>query len=262
MDINHICNQVKQIAQSVGKYLIEEQQKLQTNDIELKSTRNYVTYIDKEAERQLVEKLQKLLPSAGFLTEEETVACEQKEWMWIIDPLDGTTNFVHGDTPFSVSIALMRNNEAVLGVVFDPVAKELYYSTENGKAYLNDKPIQVSSHPALENAFIGYGIPYSLDDNGERIVQNAVQQFRRCSFRMKGSAAIELCYVACGRYDAYFHSGLSPWDVAAATFILQCAGGQCTDFSATENFVFGRELVATNGLFHSELMDKIILPRE
>lgn len=259
MNIENICTQVKQVAQLVGQYLLEEQQKLKMDDVELKGFRNYVTYVDKEAEKKLVKALQEIVPDAGFLTEEETVVSEEKELMWIIDPLDGTTNFIHGGTPYSVSIALMRNNKAILGVVSDPVANQMFSATGADKVFLNDKPIKVSNHATLENAYIGFGIPYHLDSKGENIILNATTHFRRGSFRMKGSAAIELCYVACGMYDAYFHSGLSPWDVAAGAFILQCAGGVCTDFSNSDNYIFGREIVAANKNLHREIMDNIII---
>lgn len=260
MNTETICTEVKRIARLTGAYLKKEQTELGKKDIELKGTRNYVTYIDKEAEKQIVKQLKVLIPDAAFLTEEETIAYTENTYTWIIDPLDGTTNFVHGDTPYSVSIALMKGKEIILGVVYNPVTDEMYCA-EKGKAYLNKTPLQVSRQHSLENGYIGFGIPYSLDKNGERILQNALSQFRKCSFRIKGSAALEICYVAAGISDAYFHSGLSPWDVAAGTFILQCAGGKCSDFANGGNYIFGKELVASNGLIHQDIMDNIILPR-
>lgn len=258
MDLEKLCSQVKQIARTTGVYLKNEQALLGRNDIELKGARNYVTYIDKEAEQILVAALQELLPEAGFLTEEDTVAFEQRIFTWIIDPLDGTTNYVHGDTPFSVSIALMKDGEVILGVVFDPVADQMFSATEKGKAFLNDISLQVSKQAKLENGYIGFGIPYSLDEKGEQILKHAMKQFRKCSFRIKGSAALEICYVAAGISDTYFHSGLSPWDVAAGAFILQCAGGRCSDFTDGDNYIFGKEMVASNGAIHQEIMDHII----
>lgn len=253
-----ICDEVCRVAVEVGGYLRDEQQKLKHSAIEMKGARNYVTYIDKEAETRIVKELGNLIPDAGFLTEEGTVDYEQKEYMWIIDPLDGTTNYVHGDTPFCVSIALMKNGEAVLGVIYDPIANELFRASEGGCAYLNDSPIRVSEKAELANGYIGFGIPYSLSAEGEKILQNAMMQFRECSFRIKGSAALELCYVACGRYDAYFHSGLSPWDVAAGAFILKCAGGKSTDFSGGNNYLFGKEMVASNGKIDKDIIERII----
>lgn len=258
MDVEKICNEVKLLVRTTGEYLKAGQAALRKKDIELKGTRNYVTYIDKEAEHRLVEGLGKLLPEAGFLTEENTVEFVQKEFTWVIDPLDGTTNYIHGDTPFSVSIALMSGREVIMGVVFDPVADQMFYATEKGKAFLNDISLQVSTQATLVNGYIGFGIPYNLDKKGEQILQQAMKQFRKCSFRIKGSAALEICYVAAGISDTYFHSGLSPWDVAAGAFILECAGGKCTDFTGGDNYIFGKELVASNGAIHQEIMESII----
>ncbi len=258
MDIENICRKVEETAVAVGRFLKEEQSKLKKSDIELKGTRNYVTHIDKAAEKKAVASLKPLIANAGFLTEEGTVENSAKEYTWIIDPLDGTTNYVHGDTPFSVSIALTKNGQTLLGVVYDPVAKHLFSSHQGSKAMLNGQPISVNGKAELKNAYLGFGIPYTLNAKGEQILKNAIAQFHYCSLRIKGSAALEICYVACGRSDAYFHSGLSPWDVAAGAFILQCAGGLCTDFSNGDNYLFGKEMVASNGKIHAEILKKII----
>ncbi len=258
LDLHTLSGGVILLARTTGAYLASEQQSLQKQAIELKGTRNYVTYIDKEAERMLVEGLSLILPEAAFLTEEETVTYQQRDYTWIIDPLDGTTNYVHGDTPYSVSIALMHETKVILGVVFDPVADQLFVATGEGEATLNGKPLAVSRQETLVNAYIGFGIPYSLDVQGEMILANAMKQFRNCSFRIKGSAALEICYVAAGISDAYFHSGLSPWDVAAGAFILACAGGRCSDFSGGNDYLFGREMVASNGSIHDAILQTII----
>lgn len=258
MNLKKIVDEVILLAREVGAYLKEEQSLLKKGDIELKSTRNYVTYIDKEAEKRLVKGLSNILPEASFLTEEETVEYEQRKYTWIIDPLDGTTNYVHGDTPYSVSIALMHDSQVVLGVVYDPSADHLFMATDKDDASLNGAPLQVSHQESLTNAYLGFGIPYSLDSKGEQVLVNAMKQFRNSSFRIKGSAAVEICYVAAGISDAYFHSGLSPWDVAAGSYILQCAGGRCSDFSDGDNYLFGKEMVASNGIIHKELIQTII----
>ncbi len=258
MDLNKTLETVIEVARKAGAYLKEEQSKLTSDSIETKSTRNYVTYIDKEAEEIIVSELIKVFPETGFLTEEGTKSTDDKEWRWIIDPLDGTTNYVHGDTPYTVSIALQHNEITVLGVVYDPIADELYSATADRDATLNNKAIKVSTSPALQDAYIGFGIPYIIDQRATEILQRTTLQYHKCSFRIKGSAAIELCYVACGRLDAYFHSGLSPWDVAAGAFILKQSGGMVTDFDNGENYIFGKEMVASNGLIHQEIMNDII----
>ena len=253
-----LCNKVKEVARCTGEYLRSEQPLLTKKDIELKGARDYVTYIDKESEKMVVAELSQLLPKSGFLTEEKTVKYRNEEFIWIIDPLDGTTNYVHGDSSFSVSIALRRNEETVLGVVYLPIEDQMFSATSEENAFLNTKRLQVSSHSKIKNAYLGFGIPYILDSRGEEILNNAIKQFKNCSFRIKGSAALEICYVAAGVSDGYFHSGLSPWDVAAATYILRCAGGRCTDFSGGNNYLFGRELVATNSTIHQEVLTNII----
>lgn len=258
LDLNKLLVQVTESANLIGSYLKNEQTKLKDSAIEMKGSRDYVSYVDKEAEKQLVSKLKNFIPDAGFLTEEDTIENEEKEYTWIIDPLDGTSNYVHGITPYAVSIALMHKNEIILGVVYDPMADEMFTAIKNEKAQLNNNIITVSDKDEMQNSFIGFGIPYDVTTGAQSILNNTFRHFGNASFRLKGSAAIEICYVACGRYDAYFHSDLSAWDVAAGTFILQQAGGKITDFNNETNYIFGRELVATNSRMHQSIMKKII----
>lgn len=256
--MENLCKKVEILARKTGEYLKNEQSKLNKNDIEFKGARDYVTYIDKEAEKILVKGLNNIFPEAGFITEENTVDFVKTEYTWIIDPLDGTTNYIHGDDTFAVSIALKREQKIVLGVVYNPINDQMFSASLIGNARLNSNMIKVSTHQYLKNAYIGCGIPYILDNKGEEILRNAMNHFRTSSFRIKGSAALEICYVAAGISDAYFHSGLSPWDVAAGAFILECAGGKCTDFSSGNNYLFGKELVASNGVIHDEIIKNII----
>ncbi len=258
LDLNKILTLVCNAATHIGTYLKTEQSKLKETAVEMKGLRDYVSYVDKEAEKQLVNALQKLLPNAGFLTEEGTVEQTHKEYTWIIDPLDGTSNYVHGIAPYNVSIALTHNNQTILGVVYDPLANEMFTAIKGHKAHLNNQPIQVSTRDQLKNSFIGFGIPYDVDNDAATILKNTWQHFGNASFRLNGAAAIELCFVACGRYDAFFHSGLSPWDVAAGAFILQQAGGKITDYSNGSNYIYGKEVVATNSLIHTAIMKNII----
>lgn len=258
IDLNKLLDQVTQSANLIGNYLKSEQSKLKDSAIEMKGSRDYVSYVDMEAEKQLVNKLKDFIPDAGFLTEEDTIEYEEKEYTWIIDPLDGTSNYVHGITPYTVSIALMHKNEIILGVVYDPMADEMFTAIKNEKAKLNNNTITVSDKNEMQNSFIGFGIPYNVTKEAQSILNNTFRHFGNASFRLKGSAAIEICYVASGRYDAYFHSDLSAWDVAAGAFILQQAGGKVTDFKKRHDYIFGKELVATNGHIHEILMENII----
>lgn len=258
IDLNNILDQVCQTANQIGEYLVNEQVNLKSSQVEMKGTRDYVSYVDKEAEKQLVTALKKVLPEAGFITEEETIAHEKREYTWVIDPLDGTSNYVHGYAPYTTSIALMHNDQTILGVVYDPVAKELFTAIKGGKALLNNKEIKVSRKDEITNSFIGFGIPYNVTNEAQNILKNTWKLFGSASFRLSGSAAVEICYVADGRCDAFFHSDLSAWDVAAGAFILQQAGGRVTDFKNGSNYIFGKEIVATNSVLHSCIMKNII----
>lgn len=258
LDLNKILDQVCNTATEIGGYLKNEQSKLKTSSIEMKGTRDYVSYVDEEAEKQLVSALKEFIPDAGFLTEEETVEQVEKEYTWIIDPLDGTSNYVHGLSPYNVSIALVHKKATILGVVYDPIADEMFSAIKDERALLNNEIIDVSTKDEIKNSFIGFGIPYYVNNETENILKNIWRHFGEASFRLNGSAAIELCFVACGRYDAYLHSGLSPWDVAAGAFILQQAGGKITDYKSGANYIYGKELVATNSSIHASIMKSII----
>ena len=258
IDLNKLLDQVCKTANKIGQYLVNEQAGLKKSAVEMKGSRDYVSYVDKEAEKQLVTALKEFIPNAGFLTEEDTVEHVEKDYMWIIDPLDGTSNYVHGYTPYTVSIALMYKDETILGVVYDPVADEMFSAIKNEKARLNNEVIKVSDKDEMHNSFIGFGIPYVVTKDAERVLKNTWKHFGQSSFRIKGSAAAEICYVACGRADAYYHSGLSPWDVAGGAFILQQAGGKLTDFNNGSNYIYGEELVATNSHIHNSIMKHII----
>lgn len=258
LDLNKILQQVCQTANQIGQYLMNEQAGLKRSEVQMKGARNYVSYVDMEAEKQLVSALKKVLPEAGFLVEEDTIEYEKKEYTWVIDPLDGTSNYVHGYAPYTTSIALMHNNHTILGVVYDPVAGELFTAIKGGKAMLNNEEIRVTTKDDMHNSFIGFGIPYNVTNESQNILQNTWRHFGNASFRLAGSAAVEICYVACGRCDGFFHSDLSPWDVAAGAFILQQAGGMVTDFKNGPNYIFGKELVATNSSIHPAIMKCII----
>jgi myo-inositol-1(or 4)-monophosphatase len=245
--LEDICFQVVEISQKVGEYLMEEKGRLQSDDVEIKGKHNYVTYVDKTAEKQLVEALSKIFPQAGFIAEEGTESRLDDTYNWIVDPLDGTTNFIHGLAPFCISIALKKEAQIVLGVIYDPNTKEAFYAWEGSPAYLNQKPISVSPTNKLDNALLATGFPYS----NYEFIDQYVDLFKWCmentrGVRRLGSAAIDLAYVACGRMDGFFEYGLSPWDVAAGSFIVQQAGGQVRDFKNGNDFIFGEYIIAFN----------------
>lgn len=260
MDLEKIKKGVIEICLEVGEFIRREGASFDRNRIEQKQVfNNLVSYVDKEAEKALVKTLRQLLPSAGFITEEGTVEqSQQHEYNWIIDPLDGTTNFLHGLPMYAISIGLTRNGQAVLGVIYDICQKECYHAVENQPAYCNDRVIKVSAIPTLSASLLATGFPYyHLDkrDDYMDIINEFLNETH--GIRRLGSAAIDLAYVACGRLEGFFEYNLHPWDVAAGTIIVQQAGGMVTDFRGGDSFLFGNQLCASNTLVHKEMLEVI-----
>ena len=260
MNLKHICEQVIALNQQVGKYILAENKKLDKHGIESKGANNFVTYVDKEAETQLVTGLREILPGAGFLTEEGVASMHGEDYFWVVDPIDGTTNFIQHLSPYSISIALMKGEQVLLGCVYEISLDEMFYAWHQGGAWLNGKPIHVSEKKELAHAVVSYGIPYELKPEYDYLRQRILYLYGKCTVRLLGSAAAELCYVASGRLDGYLHDNLSPWDVAAGTLIIKEAGGTTTDFSLGANYIFGKELLSTNKHIHQELMDFMVSP--
>jgi myo-inositol-1(or 4)-monophosphatase len=256
-----IIEQVKDVAKEAGAFIRLQRQDFSPDKVETKGTHDYVSYVDKEAERLIVERLRKVLPEAGFLTEEcTTVDDVQHEYVWVIDPLDGTTNFVHGLPPYCVAIALRKGREILLGVVYEVVNDELFWAYQGGGAYLGEQPIRVSNEQHLNDALLCFGFPYNVEA-WSPVMQRIVRDFygHCASIRNLGSAETELCYVACGRFDGYVESYLKPWDVAAGSIILQEAGGMVTDYQGGNQWMDGQQVLATNSVLHEELRQKLTL---
>ena len=259
-ELERICCEACGIIKSVGTFLVEELGKVSASEIETKSLNSLVSYVDKTAEQKLVIALGTLLPKATFLTEEETVVQSEGDYRWIIDPLDGTTNFLHQLPFFSISVALQYQDNLIMGIVYEPNRDECFYAWKDGGAYLNGKAIHVSRTEQLGDSLIATGFPYydySRQESYINIMRELMQKTR--GIRRYGSAALDLSYVACGRFDAYFEYSIEAWDVAAGAFLVQEAGGIVTDFSKGENYLFGKEIIASGeGLFQGmyELVDQ------
>lgn len=254
-DLVALTDDVCALAREVGKFQLEQQNLLKTCDITEKSPNQLVSYVDQESERKLTAGLKLLLPEAGFVTEEKTTANSMGEWFWIIDPLDGTTNYVHHLPIFSISIGLVHHNEVVSGVIFDPSQNDCFYASKGNGAYLNGSRINVSQKAVLKDTLIATGFPYydfSKTEGYLSMFRNLMCSTR--GIRRLGSAAIDLAYLACGRFDGFWEYGLQPWDVAAATCIIREAGGKVCDFDGGENFVFGKTIVATNSVLFDSFM--------
>ncbi len=267
MEKNHIepfsqlkrsCEVVCQIAERVATFIRKEYGQVQLSDIDVKSRNSLVSYVDTQAERQLVDQLQSLLPQAAFLTEEGTVETQPAPYQWIIDPLDGTTNFLHQLPFFAISIALQHNRETVLGVVYEVMRKECFYTWKGGGAWLNGTPIMVNNNAQLQDAMIATGFPYFDYSHLEEYL-GVFQYFMKNTrgIRRFGAAALDLAFVACGRFDAFYEYSLNPWDVAAGALLVQEAGGQVSDFKGEDNFLFGKEIVAGSTAIHNEVMGVI-----
>jgi myo-inositol-1(or 4)-monophosphatase len=252
------CLLLCDIAKQTGRFIANESLLFDRNKVEEKSFNQLVSYVDKTAEEMLVEKLSKLLPEAGFITEEQTIHTEKKEWMWVIDPLDGTTNFVHGLPVYSVSVGLMRGEKTVAGVVYEINRDELFYAWENGPAMLNGKQISVKKNNDLKQSLLATGFPYYDFDLMQKYL-NTLHEFLigTQGMRRMGSAAVDLAYVACGRFDGFFEYGLSPWDVCGGAFIVQQAGGKVSDFGGTDDFIFGKEIIASSTALHDALLKTV-----
>lgn len=258
IQLETICHQVCDLSREVGHFIRNENKKFTVDLIEVKGKNDFVTYVDKASEKKLVEGLLKILPEAGFITEENTLSVKGLVYNWIIDPLDGTTNFIHSLPCYAISIALVRNEEPVMGVVYEINLDECFYAWENANAYLNGKVISVSKASKLADALIATGFPYynynRLDEYME-LFRHLMQTTH--GLRRLGSAATDLAYVACGRFEAFYEYNLNPWDVAAGAIIVKQAGGKVTDFSGGNNFIFGKEIVASNPIIFEEFLSTV-----
>ena len=256
MNYELLCTKVIAITRLTGNFIRKEGMSFDPNSIEYKGLNDMVSYVDKTAEKQLVRNLSKLIPEAGFTTEEKTINTKGEIYNWIIDPLDGTTNFIHGIPTYSVSVALYEYDQPVVGVVYEINRAEMFSAYKGGGAYLNNKEIRVSQRPVLSECLLATGFPYYQFDQQEQYMNLFAEMMQKChGLRRIGSAAVDLAYVACGRFDAFFEYNLNAWDVAAGAYIVQQAGGQIMNFEGTEEFIEKRQILATNGKIDQEILD-------
>lgn len=258
INYKRITEEVIQLVRSTGEMLIEMRKNISGDDVEAKGKNNFVTRFDKLSEERIVTKLKALLPESGFIAEEGTSVEKGDVFNWFIDPIDGTTNFMHGAPPFSISVALQQNNEMVIGVVYEMHSQECFYSYKGAGVFVNDVEVKCSSTKTVADSLIATGFPYTDFGRMQRFV-NSLTYFMENShgLRRLGSAAVDLAYVACGRYDAFYEYGLQPYDVAAGAFLVQQAGGFACDFNGGNNFLFGQEIIASNANVYSELKSAI-----
>jgi myo-inositol-1(or 4)-monophosphatase len=263
-DLQSITEQLTHIVRKTGDFLRSENNSFDRAAIEYKDFNNVVSYVDKEAEKQLVEDLSQLLPEAGFITEEGTTGQEADRagLNWIIDPLDGTANFIHKLPVFSVSVGLVDNGRPIAGSIYDVNRDECFSAWEGGGAWCShhgraDERIQVSPAQRLQESLIATGFPYYRFEQMQQylhILESLMQKTH--GLRRMGSAAIDLAYVACGRFDGFFEYNLNSWDMAGGVILVREAGGVVTDFKGGDEFLFRGDVVA-GCTVHAELLSVI-----
>jgi len=249
---------VSSVAKKAGVFILNEQTKFKNERVEKKGHNDFVSYVDRGAEEIIVKGVKDLIPDAAFHTEEATTERTSAEFTWVIDPLDGTTNFIHGVPCFAVSIALLQNNEPVLGVVYEINQDEMFTAVKGGGTKLNGVSIHVSNCEKVSESLIGTGFPYydyHLMDNYLELFKHLMQHSR--GLRRPGSAATDLAYTAAGRFDSFYEYSLSPWDVAAGILLVREAGGTVTNFDGGDDAIYTKEIVATNGKLHSEMLSLV-----
>jgi len=244
-------------ARAAGAIINRASLDLDVLKVATKSPNDFVTEVDRAAEQAIIETLLGAYPGHGILAEESgrEHGARDSEYVWIIDPLDGTTNFIHGLPVYAVSIALAFRGKVEQAVVYDPSRNDLFIASKGRGAFLNDRRLRVSRRTRLAESLIGTGFPFRRGDNFKRYLRMFEEVSQQCAgLRRPGAAALDLCYVAAGWYDGFFETGLSPWDVAAGSLIVTEAGGLIGNFTGDADFLYQREVVAGNPKVYGQLV--------
>jgi myo-inositol-1(or 4)-monophosphatase len=258
-DLHKVLQYVTDLSCNVGDYIFNKKS-TKKKIISYKGEVDLVTQFDRRSQTLIVQSLKKKFPEFGILSEENVCHNIDSSAKWIIDPLDGTTNFAHNLPLWAISIALEVTRDIVLGVVYDPTRREVFSAIKKHGAFLNKKRIRVSKIRKLSQSLLITGFPYDIRQSKNNNL-NHFNNFavRAQAVRRLGSAALDLCYTACGRFDGYWELKLSPWDQAAGSLILQEAGGKVTDFKGKKFNIYGDEVLGTNGLIHRQMMQVLKL---
>jgi len=244
-------------ARSAGNIIVRSMDQINTLSVSTKGRNDFVSEVDKAAEKEIIKTIRRAFPSHGILAE-ESGSHEGDEFLWIIDPLDGTTNFLHSFPQFSVSIALQHKGRLEHGVVYDPLRQEIFSASRGAGAQLNDRRIRVSKASGIEGSLLGTGFPYGKMNNLNNymeILKHIIPQ--AAGVRRPGSAALDLAYVAAGRLDGFWEYSLKPWDMAAGAIIVQEAGGILSDFEGGSDYMESGDIVAGNSKVMKELLQAI-----
>ena len=260
-EMNELFGVAREAADAAGEIIRATWDRPKT--IDYKGAIDLVTSVDRESERTIVEIVHRNFPNHSILAEEATnVEGVENEYRWIVDPLDGTTNFAHGYPQLCVSIALERAGEVTLGLVDDPIRRERFSAVRQQGATLNGKAIRTSAANELDKSLLATGFPYDQREHADFYLSYFKAFMTRSQgIRRGGSAALDLCYVACGRLDGFWEMKLKSWDTAAGALIVAEAGGKLSDFAGKPFSIWGNETLASNGLIHAEMLAALKLTR-
>ncbi len=269
--LHPMLNIAVKAARAAGAIINRASLDLDVLKVAAKSTNDFVTEVDRAAEQAIIDTLLGAYPGHAILAEESgrERGARDSDYLWIIDPLDGTTNFIHGFPVYAVSIALAHRGKVEQAVVYDPARNDLFVASKGRGAFLNDRRLRVSKRTRIQDALIGTGFPFRKGDNFKRYVKMFEEVMQHCAgLRRPGAAALDLCYVAAGWYDGFFETGLSPWDIAAGSLMVTEAGGLIGNFTGEADFLYQREVVAGNPKVYGQLVQllapytRVIAPDE
>jgi len=249
-------NVLVKASRKAAKVLIRDYGEVEKLQVSLKDPGDFVTMTDKKVEKILIEELQKARPDYSILSEETGYIKKGEEFKWIIDPIDGTANFLHGIPHFAISIGLEKNDEIICGIIYDPIKDEMFFAEKGNGSYLNNQRIRVSSRSKLNNCMVVTGGPRR--DSSER--EKVIEEYKKFSsavdvpIRKMGSAALDMAYVAAGRFDGFWQRNLNYWDIAAGIIIVKEAGGFVTDFSGNNKYVENKTILVANSKINEEMI--------
>lgn len=251
-----MIHDIIQIAKQAGGIIRDAHRTRFSVEIKSDNLKNLVTEIDKKSEKTIMDFIRKKYPSHNILAEESGGHKSSSDYLWVIDPLDGTTNFAHGLPIFSVSIGVQYKDESIAGVVYD-VMRDVVYSAEKGSgAFENDNKINVNNNDNIEKSLLVTGFPYNVAENPEKVFERFIEMLKVArAVRRLGSAAIDFCYVANGVFEGFWEVHLNPWDICAGKLIVEEAGGKVTDFNGNPISIFNKTILSTNGKIHSKMIE-------
>jgi myo-inositol-1(or 4)-monophosphatase len=255
---NEFLSTAIRAAKLAGKLLLDNLGKISKADIGLKQTSDFVTRVDRDSEQIIIWTIREEFPDHDFLAEESIRQAESDRYRWIIDPLDGTTNYIHQYPAFSISIALEYKKQIISGVIYDPLKEELFTAERGKGAFLNKRRIRISSRIDLKDSLITTGFPFRKKEMIAKYLELFQNIFMKVSdLRRAGSAALDLAYLACGRCEGFFEIGLSPWDIAAGALLVEEGGGVVTDFNGGADYLATGNIVAGNSSLQKEILMEI-----